>query len=44
MKESKLHFNNKLLIINNVTSLMLLMIIIYYIDLILKDNIVMSSN
>ena len=37
MKESKSYFNN-------VTSLMVIMIIIYYIDLTLKDNIVMSSN
>ena len=44
MKESKSYFNNKLFIINNVTSLMVIMIIIYYIDLTLKDNIVMSSN
>lgn len=44
MKESKSYLNNKLFIINNVTSLMLIMIIIYYIDLTLKDNIVMSSN
>ena len=44
MKESESYFNNKLFIINNITSLMLIMIITYYIDLTLKDNIVMSSN
>ena len=42
MKESESYFNNKLFIINNITSLMLIMIITYYIDLTLKDNIVMS--